>query len=120
MATYNDVATVAAGHNTTALYRTSSNAIWFFGVRLDDLPAPPAEQVARSVLPLPDGARMIKMSLSRLFMIGLMQPAPPPANAASGAWRSVTCVSRVSEPLDRARGCSVATGVPAASATTLK
>jgi hypothetical protein len=79
MATYSDVALITAGHNNTALFRTTSNSIWYFGARLDDLPVASAELLARSGLSVPEEARVVALDVSRWFVTALVYTTLPMA-----------------------------------------
>jgi alpha-tubulin suppressor-like RCC1 family protein len=99
MATYDDVAIIAAGLNTTAMYRTSSNAIWYWGPETTEYPDSPPELVAESVIPLPQGARVTALTTNRRFTAALMQVGPAPHSASDQQqddpgerWRAGACL----------------------------
>jgi alpha-tubulin suppressor-like RCC1 family protein len=90
MATYDDVTIIAAGLNTTAMYRTSSNAIWYWGPETTEYPDSPPELVAESVIPLPQGARVTALTTNRRFTAALYQPGAVVGNQA-GASGKASC-----------------------------
>jgi alpha-tubulin suppressor-like RCC1 family protein len=101
IATFTDVAAIAAGQNTTLLHRTSDNSLWYLGVRNFHFPRPSIEVGGvSSVMQLPEGYAPLTLEVSRWFVAALLQPsqlanATPPQQeqqqqaATAGAQRAL-------------------------------
>jgi alpha-tubulin suppressor-like RCC1 family protein len=84
MSTLTDVAGIAAGVDTSVLYRTSSNALWVYGPTHTQLPPAASDSFAKHLLPLPEGTHAVTIAASRWNVIALLAPAP--AHHTQGAW----------------------------------
>ncbi len=84
MSTLTDVAAIAAVWNTSVLYRTSSNALWVYGITNDEFPSVPPDGYAKHMLPLPEGTRAVAVAASRWTIVALLDPAT--ALHGQGMW----------------------------------